>query len=233
MQKIMFNDAYMLTQATIEGRKTMTRRIMNPQPKDCSECHKHCWGAEWANEPMKLVYDPNMNGIYCRYCGYGVGWDGHSFLKPAYKVGEVVAVAQSYETIARQHPNVDYFLEQIAKAAGIDVSEVQQLAGYRNKMFTKAELMPHRIRITGIRAERLQDISNEDCIKEGIYKDECTTYFNGYAFELEHLEKGLVLAKRWYDTPRQAFAALIDKVSGRGTWVGNPWVVAYEYELVK
>lgn len=34
-------------------------------------------------------------------------------------------------------------------------------------------------------------------------------------------------------SPDAAFAALIDKVSGRGTWARNPWVVIYEYELVK
>lgn len=38
---------------------------------------------------------------------------------------------------------------------------------------------------------------------------------------------------RNYITPREAFAALIDKVSGRGTWDSNPWVFAYTYELVK
>ena len=36
-----------------------------------------------------------------------------------------------------------------------------------------------------------------------------------------------------FQTPREAFASLIDKVSGRGTWERNPWVVAYEFELVK
>lgn len=108
MKKIMFNDAYGLTQAAIEGRKTMTRRIMNPQPKDCSESHKHCWGAEWANEPMKLVYDPNMNGIYCMYCGYGVGWDGRCFLKLAYKVGEVVAVARGRAIRGSWHMNMNW-----------------------------------------------------------------------------------------------------------------------------
>lgn len=34
-------------------------------------------------------------------------------------------------------------------------------------------------------------------------------------------------------TPREAFAALIDKVSGRGTWESNPYVVVYGFELVK
>jgi hypothetical protein len=36
----MFNDKYGLTQAVLEGRKTQTRRIMNPQPEDCSTVHR-------------------------------------------------------------------------------------------------------------------------------------------------------------------------------------------------
>lgn len=36
-----------------------------------------------------------------------------------------------------------------------------------------------------------------------------------------------------FPTPREAFAALIDKkISGKGTWDNNPWVVAYSFELV-
>ena len=33
-------------------------------------------------------------------------------------------------------------------------------------------------------------------------------------------------------TPREAFASLIDKVSGRGTWKSNPWVFVYEFEPI-
>lgn len=39
--------------------------------------------------------------------------------------------------------------------------------------------------------------------------------------------------KEWLNTQREAFAILIDKVSGRGTWERNPWVVVCEFELVK
>lgn len=38
--------------------------------------------------------------------------------------------------------------------------------GWDNKMFVRAEHMPHRIRITDIRVERLQDISDEDCLRK-------------------------------------------------------------------
>ena len=125
-----------------------------------------------------------------------------------YKVGEVVAVARPYESI------IDFgTYEKLEKA--------RNSAGWNNKMFVKADAMEDRIRITGIRVERLQDISDEDCIKEGI--------IHLRAFGKYHFDGARCL----YLTPREAFAALIDKVSGRGTWASNPWAVAYEYELVK
>ncbi len=202
----MFNERYGLNDAVLEGYKKNTRR------------------AEFSAEEQQVLNEADdvyMDGDYVvAHFDSGVG---DVRFGTRYKVGEVVAVAQSYEMIRNCMTIGDPLLPEWTASS----------AGWRNKMFVKAELMPHRIRIAGVRAERLQDISDEDCIKEGIYKDECTTYFNGYGFELEHLEKGLVLAKRWYDTPRQSFAALIDKVSGRGTWASNPWVVAYEFELIK
>lgn len=215
----MFNDRYGLTDAVIEGRKIMTRWLIDPMPKDCATVHKNCWGANWSDEPMSLVVDRDTGGIYCKYCGNGVRLhDGGYHYKTKYEVGEVVAVAQSYE------------------AAGFDPGYcieggqfAQKHAGWHNKMFVKPALMSHRIRITGIKCERLQDISDEDCFREGIseswYESTDTTTY-GYADE----KKGTAVE---FDTPRKAFAALIDKVSGRGTWASNPWVVVYEFELVE
>lgn len=81
--------------------------------------------------------------------------------------------------------------------------------------------MPHRIRITDIVVERLQDISDEDCLKEGIeYVRSIDKYF-------------FCGVNYYFDTPRAAFAELIDKVSGKGTWEKNPYVFAYEFETVK
>lgn len=218
MKKIMFNDRYGLTDAVIEGRKIMTRRLINPMPKDCATVHKNCWGANWSDEPMSLVVDRDTAGIYCKYCGNGVRlWDGGYHYKTKYKVGEVVAVAQSYE------------------AAGFDPGYcieggqfAQKHAGWHNKMFVKPALMSHRIRITGIKCERLQDITDEDCMKEGIF-EEPFPFGEGYCFDPIFPR----CHKTNFNTPREAFAVLIDKVSGRGTWKSNPWVVVYEFELVK
>lgn len=226
MKKINFNDRYGLTDAVIEGRKIMTRRLINPMPKDCATVHKNCWGANWLDEPMSLVVDRDTGGIYCKYCGNGVRLhDGGYHYKTKYKVGEIVAVAQNYfSTYDESKWENGIWYNEFA-----DGSDITNHAGWINKMFVKAEYMPHRIRITGIKCERLQDISDEDCFREGIseswYESTDTTTY-GYADE----KKGTAVE---FDTPRKAFAALIDKVSGRGTWASNPWVVVYEFELMK
>ena len=131
-----------------------------------------------------------------------------------YKIGEVVAIAQCYLDIKK--PQFDKF--------GHDV------AGNTNKMFVRADLMPHHIKITDVRIERLQDITNEDCLKEGImhfipYDDEeCIE--GGYGY--------LASDGGWFmsDTPREAFASLINKICGKGTWERNQWVEAYTFEKV-
>lgn len=216
MQKINFNDRYGLTQAVIEGRKTMTRRLI---PDEFFEL-------TWDTRGDTLVYENE----------YGDFIDVRHSKYTRYKVGEVVAVAQRYSTIAAGHPDVDTFLLYVAKAHKIPLEIVQDLAGWNNKMFTKAELMPHQIRITGIKCERLQDISDADCIKEGIFVNEYVG--NGkkchhYGFDGFFDETAGWFARGWYNTPREAFASLIDKVSGRGTWDLNLLVAAYEFELVK
>lgn len=98
-------------------------------------------------------------------------------------------------------------------------------------MFVRADLMPHHIRITDIKIERLQGISDKDCLKEGIEKyflgfDSPHTDCMGFTYSFD--ESG----KYKYPNAKQAFAALIDKVSGRGTWNNNPYVFAYEFELI-
>lgn len=102
--------------------------------------------------------------------------------------------------------------------------EQRRLVSLTNKMFVKPGLMPHRIRITDVRVERLHDISDEDCLREGV---QFLPEINRYYFECTGCE-GF-----YFDYPREAFASLIDKVSGRGTWDSNPWVFVYEFELIR
>lgn len=201
MKKIMFNDNYGLTQAVLEGRKTMTRRIV-PDGTPLGN---------WA-ETEKMS---------------------------RFKVGEVVAIAQNYEDAGYARDTIQRAKFRTDNYGGRQIGdfEICLLPGWKNKMFVLPTMMPHQIRITDVRVERLQDISDEDVYKEGFEKE---TVNNGWGNYAHHWEAMLV----YYDSigrsreirspyPREAFAALIDKVSGKGTWETNPWVFVYEFELVK
>ena len=93
-------------------------------------------------------------------------------------------------------------------------------------MYVKPKLMPHQILITDVRVEKLQDISDGDCLKEGIEEFSTHLTASGKAYTFHGVNES-------YKTPREAYASLIDKVSRKGTWERNPYVFVYDFELVK
>ena len=204
----MFNDKYSLTQAVLDGRKTMTRRVIK-----CPREFKGEWVAGFnihrRHSDKKIVDWP------CMYDADEREFDMGEIL-PKYELGEVVAIAQSYGDCGNMP---DYELDE----DGYPI--MPKRSGFFNKMFVRADLMPHHIRITNIKIERLQNISDEDCFKEGIFKwDAGQKDIPFYSFHNADIPD--------YNNPRDAFAELIDKVSGKGTWESNPYVFVYEFELI-
>lgn len=221
MKKIMFNDEYGLTEAVLAGCKTMTRRIIKGDFENIKAYH--------ANGAWHFIADTK---------------DGESIeLKPAYQVGDVVAVSQRYSDIPMERLTADvdepfkkYLQKQIIK----------QSAGYKNKMFVLAKLMPYRIRITKVRFERLGDISDEDCEREGLVPVAYPVYDGDV---LKKVVRGYSLysfkddiENPWApDNPAQyigadrrtAFAVLIMKMYGKKVWNANPWVAVYSFKLIK
>ena len=195
MKKIMFNDEFGLTQAVLDGRKTMTRRLI----------------------PQKVIdayYD--YEDAYCSINFGGVSAASMTeFLCGCsrYYAGDVLAIAQSYRDVYLNSGSI------------YKIGLLGRTAGWRNKMYVSADDMPHHIKIKNIRVEHLQDISDEDCLKEGIRKWDKDGNPLGPSYDFVNSPHG-------YATPREAFAALIDKVSGRGTWQSNPYVWIYEFELI-
>lgn len=203
MQKIMFNDKYGLTDAVLAKRKTQTRRIITN--KEMLEIIKKF------DSPASLflVYDrfvlnPDLRKRFI---------DNRRVMR--YQMNETVAIAQSYADIT---PQVDWANSMIRK----------EEIGWNNKMFVRAEDMPHHIRIAKIRIECLQDISDEDCIAEGIQKyPDVHNYMWGFSYI-----KGAALKFELSTTPREVYANLIDRISGKGSWESNPYVFVYDFELI-
>lgn len=192
MKKIMFNDKYGLTQAVLDGRKTMTRRIATPATD-----RRIAFGnvnKEWYEDEEGKVYIPS------------------------YEIGEVIAISQNYK-------NVGYDGSYTFGAS----FPIKSLPGWSNKMFVKAEYMPYKIEITNVGMSLLQNISDDDCIKEGVYRLDSANGSGGIAYSFANASDKKHIGL--YDTPREAFAALINKVSGGGTWERNSFVWVYEFKL--
>lgn len=203
MKKIMFNDKYGLTKAVLEGRKTMTRRIIKT-PRTMEG--KDVYGFSVVKYPRTIPIEV-----------MALDADGAQInnILPKYNAGEVVAVAQAYR-------------DAINPLDWVNTLIYKNEPGWTNKMFVGADLMPNQIFINAVRVERLQDISDEDCLREGV--DEFVLRKGDGTRTTKYSFKG---ADNNYLSPRDAFAVLIDKVSGKGTWKSNPWVFVYEFELVK
>lgn len=193
MKKIMFNDKYGLTAAVLKGKKTQTRRLAK----------------------LDKLGEYNINHVRTQPWGEAAL---QAFIKnnAAFKVGEVIAIAQKYSEISWNRTRYGKLLKMCD-----GLLPQYTLAGWDNKMFVKADLMPHHIRINDIRLEHLQDITEEDCIKEGVI---ASKNYNGcYVTGISDI----------FDTPREAYANLVDRISGKGTWDDNPIVFVYDFELVK
>ena len=222
MKKIMFSDSVGLTQAVLERRKTMTRRFIHHP-----DSYK---GYDDIELTFCCCQGQSSRAFACSICD-STGNELGEYPLP-YEVGQELAVAQSYETIYKSLATIaekDEF--EMDLQCAYNNQYPQTLPGWSNKMFVRADLMPHRIRIKSMWYERLMGICDKDCFKEGITTKSNGKYGvgNGYNWE-PHKDS---LDKPVFFTPRAAFAALIDRVAGKGTWLSNPWMIVYEFELIK
>lgn len=188
-------------------------------------------------QTRRIAYTGNATIIDCGICVEpknigratlfrGIDEIAHS----RYCIGEEVAVAQAYC--------------ELVSEAGYNEEEINKLRcskGWTNKMYVKADLIPHRIRITDIRAERLLEISDEDCLAEGICPSDqratlwCVAPINDYKCSGIEYDHSIFGDGPWHLHPdaKAAYADLIDHILGKGTWASNPYVFVYEFELIK
>ena len=208
MKKIMFNERFGLEQAVLDGTKDMTRRVIKGDYVEVAHLeHEGSFIGKTANGESVILP------------------------QPAYNVGEEVWIAQSYKNLGYKP---DAWIENTEGG----YQQAHEFAGYTNKMFVRSIYLTHRIRITATKLERLQDISDEDCLREGVFKYDnpplyheadmfapWAPYVRPYKWDSNNLV--------YRCTARYAFAYLIDKISGAGTWNRNPWVYVYTFELLR
>lgn len=151
--------------------------------------------------------------------------EGGPLALSAYKLGETIAIAQKYADLA--------YDGEFFRLLGKVIFE----KGCHNKMFVKADLMPHRIRITNIRIERLQDISDEDVIHEGFsnicFNKNMGNMLSEWCYDLCYYDAFGNSQSLHSTIAKEAYSYLIAKLYGWSLWDSNPYVFVYDFELVK
>jgi hypothetical protein len=172
-------------------------------------------------QTRRIAYqEPFRRNFNCGFCTEGKDKgkftinDGNEIVaKSHYKIGEVLAVAQRYEEIPME-PSIRTIL--------------CKHPGWNNKMFVTAKAMPHQIKIINIRVQHLQDISTDDCMKEGIICSHIDGIDDAFSYDATNDSKR---KKWWYDSPNVAYWMLCNKL--HLIWNFSTLVFVYDFELVK
>ncbi len=140
--KIMFNKHYGLQQGVMDGTKLMTRRIVK-----CPKRFKSYEG-EWC-EDVQLEFHKKRGASFYYDCMV-VDGDGRELGRLAipYKVGDVVAIAQSYKETGISPDAIVGHIDEGNNMYSMIAAKDSE--GWANKMFVREDLMPHHIQITDL-----------------------------------------------------------------------------------
>lgn len=222
---ILFNTE--MVKAILEGRKTQTRRVMKPQPEMVTSRGRRIYRDEdfkksWESIPGTMEGDGFVD------CPYG-------------KPGDRLWVRETWTEI--DFGPVDFggaMHEETGIVYRADFKEPEHWV-WRPSIHMPRHASRILLEITDIRVERVQEITPQDGIKEGI---ECYTdgaewcgihEFSGYRnYQSNQVDKDGDTVDDWFSNPIDSFRSLWDSINAkRGFgWDVNPWVWVVEFKKI-
>lgn len=199
-----------MVRAILEGRKTQTRRVVKPGPPDGLGMYA-CLGA-WRYEGV----DYRANEV--ETCPYGVPGD-RLWVRETWQMVDPLEVPEN-----RRGSRAPFTGCQGARiipwVATYRADGELAHERYGDIVWKPSIHMPRwasriTLEITGVRVERLQDISEEDALAEGVHR-----------FDWQD-DNGECPA-----TTREAFARLWASINGPDSWTANPWVWVVEFRRI-
>jgi len=203
MKPILFKTE--MVQAILAGNKTQTRRVIkhfgNLYHYDTLLCDwalsdkpKHIGGVNWEWTLQTAVDD---NSTFKFKCPYG-------------KIGDVLWVRETWRGIDQETGGFRYEYKATEKINLIDK--------WKPSIYMPREAARLFLEITDVRVERLQDISDEDVMKEVIS-------LPNYAEQ--------AIKDVHYPDPDEIYSILWDKINGKKyPWSSNPWVWVIDFKRI-
>ena len=208
MKPILFNTE--MVKAIQEGRKTQTRRP--------------CKGLGEYNNSSGIKADGKTLVLYRK--NYNTD---EVTAKPQYSVGDILYVRETWKQYEKSAGQGNTY--RICKRIGYKANEEKEnnsceyaFAKWRPSIHMPKDAARLFLKVTGVRCERVRDISADDSVKEGIY-------VSGGLYRGE-IQKNK--CKSGYVCPRNAFSGIWNACYGKKyPWENNPFVFVYEFELTE
>lgn len=198
-----------MVKAILDGRKSMTRRLIKQTPIASGIG----WNV-WYSDKLEDQIDDG----------------GFAKLHAPYQVGDRLYVKEAWRTRKELDGCAPSVLAQSVpihyEADGAHLVRSDYHFGrYRHARFMPRTFSRITLEVTGVRCERLQGISEEDAVAEGIRRPEDISAQEADVYE--GAEKILFNA---LNQPGDAFRRLWESIHGEGSWQLNPWLWVYEFK---
>jgi hypothetical protein len=213
-----------MVRTLLEGRKTMTRRLMKPQPTGLSKITMIPGQAKsWTLTP-----DGNRASVDFKAPPYAVG--DRLYVREAHYLTddgdeECVVYAEDQDAVNDHLANIQI------KLACLNLSQEWAAPHLRLRPSIHMPRWASRLTltVTGVKVERLKEISEADAVAEGIGRLVGSKGPNHFTREITGKWSGSFNAP----TGQEVFADLWNSLHGPGAWETNPWVVAVSFEVRK
>lgn len=200
-----------MVRAILDGSKTQTRRVVKPQPSS---------GDHFGFDDKQRLKIPTWDGVWLLSCPYG-------------EPGDRLWVREAFDFLPTGGPTEPQACEIVYWATGSHELRTAP-SDYNPMIYGHAKVRPSihmprwasriSLEVTGVRVERLQDISEADSIAEG-----CTQNHNGYFWAGPHAVSGL----KQMATAKQAYRDLWESINGPESWDANSWVWVVEFKRLE
>jgi hypothetical protein len=226
MKPILFSTP--MVQAILDNRKRMTRRVVIKKYSNTDIIIRNGMPYELQNDTSPNEYNPEtkMTKMHVKACVP---------IKPKYQPGDILYVQETWKVDSVADHLRNMAIDFKALQSGHSQAEVlctftpdrykkfrkyYQKNGWQSPYFMPCEAARIFLRVTNVRVERVQDITKEDALAEGIWPNEQPPE------TFDRIYSGLM--------PVHLFGGLWDYLNAkRGYgWDVNPWVWVYEFERV-
>jgi hypothetical protein len=217
-----------MVQAILQGRKTMTRRIVKPQPT----FDTFLLADIWRPSKNKLVsashhFNAKIEEKMLPYSPYGKAGDLLWVRETLFQHGELgVSYVADNEWIDEDILTEDYKVYR-------DYAHCKVPNIHMQKMVARIWL-----EVTDVRVERLRDISEKDAIAEGIEIEPCSGYNQlnppdpKYMGKKYDYPKGYKGQRSTMLVPIESFKSLWRSINGYDSWEANPWVWVVSFKVL-